>query len=331
MTASRPLCTITCVCSSSPVTMFPEVLKAGVCTRCDSWHKSSTSLEQTPDWITAAMRSFVPSERYDSAQQASVNTSTSVQFKRVANVESAGATHSSGGGGLALHKFDRVHVAFLISETLFVSTTSFMIGANPPDWRTKSRKFAQSPAMFPSAHTACSRTSSSGDCKSSTKSGKAPCSTTMRVWSAVPEAMLVSTQAASNWSLGCPTSLRSCTTRGTIPALMTSTMGGFLSTDSIFRNCCVALKTASKESEFKAWTMPGNASKTSGLGPSPSSMLEPPLVLNGCGPTPPGTSSVIRFFCNASSLVCLRSWMAASSRFLRASSASAAFLKPFCR
>merc|ERR1719188_2762373 len=71
---------------------------------------------------------------------------------------------------------------------------------SPPLCNTKSRKFGQSPAMLPNAHTACSRTSSFGDCNNSTNKGSAPCSTTTRVCSAVPEAMFVSTQAASNWS-----------------------------------------------------------------------------------------------------------------------------------
>ena len=45
----------------------------------------------------------------------------------------------------------------------------------------------------------CSRTYSSGDCSSCMREGMAPASMTARVWRVEPEAMLVNTQAASNW------------------------------------------------------------------------------------------------------------------------------------
>merc|ERR1740129_1092069 len=171
--------------------------------------------------MTAEMRSLEPSDKYDNAQQASVRTSTSTDEISVAKVGSAGVTHSRGGGGFPLQRFESVHVAFRKSDGLPVSPTILIIGFRPPLCKTKSRKLGQSPAMLPSAQTACSRTSSSGEISSSTNRGSAPCSTTTRVWSAVPEAMLVSTHAASNWRLGLLTSLRSWTKRGTMPALMT--------------------------------------------------------------------------------------------------------------
>ena len=55
------------------------------------------------------------------------------------------------------------------------------------------------PAMFPRAHTACSLTDISSEFSSWIKCGTAPAFTTAFVWSLVPEAMLVSAHAASNW------------------------------------------------------------------------------------------------------------------------------------
>ena len=53
--------------------------------------------------------------------------------------------------------------------------------------------------MFPSAQMACSCTSTLGeDASSLQKIGTAPAETTVRVWAAVPLAMLVRAQADSN-------------------------------------------------------------------------------------------------------------------------------------
>lgn len=57
----------------------------------------------------------------------------------------------------------------------------------------------ESPAMLPSAHTACSCTSSLLELSNSMNMGTAPASITIRVCSDVPEAMFVSAQAASNY------------------------------------------------------------------------------------------------------------------------------------
>jgi len=54
--------------------------------------RSSTSRGQTPASITAWILSFVPSERYDSAQHASVKTSSSFEWIRRARAGSAGLT-----------------------------------------------------------------------------------------------------------------------------------------------------------------------------------------------------------------------------------------------
>mmetsp|Transcript_2162 Transcript_2162/g.6388 ORF Transcript_2162/g.6388 Transcript_2162/m.6388 type:complete len:229 (+) Transcript_2162:322-1008(+) len=66
-----------CVWRSSPVTMLPTVRSAGVWTDGLGCISSSTSRRQTPASITAWIFSFGPSERYESAQHASVRTSSS--------------------------------------------------------------------------------------------------------------------------------------------------------------------------------------------------------------------------------------------------------------
>jgi hypothetical protein len=55
--------------------------------------RSSTSRGQTPASITAWILSFVPSERYESAQQASVKTSSSFEWIRPTRAGSAGLTY----------------------------------------------------------------------------------------------------------------------------------------------------------------------------------------------------------------------------------------------
>lgn len=113
---------------SSPVTIFPTVRRAGMRTEGDGclknvievqtsdvqqnrnhksqnlvqrsivWKEStthsnsSTSRGHTPASITAWILSFVPSERYESAQHASVKTSSSLEWIRRARAGSAGLT-----------------------------------------------------------------------------------------------------------------------------------------------------------------------------------------------------------------------------------------------
>ena len=89
-----------------------------------------------------------------------------------------------------------------------------MSGASAPWPSTRSRQRGESPAMLPRAHTACSRTSSMGECSSWTKMGTAPASITTLVWSLVPEATFVRAQAASNCSCGRSPRCRNCTKRG---------------------------------------------------------------------------------------------------------------------
>mmetsp|Transcript_35273 Transcript_35273/g.112204 ORF Transcript_35273/g.112204 Transcript_35273/m.112204 type:complete len:263 (-) Transcript_35273:151-939(-) len=261
---------------------------------------------------------------------------------RLASVPSAGETHSKGGGGLPRQRLESVHVAFRIMDDFSDSRNTVMMGLRPPLCSTRSLKFGESPAMFPRAHTACSRTSSLGDCSSITKMGRAPCSTTTRVCSAVPEAMLVSTQAASNCRSGLPTSLRNTTRRGTIPAPMTSWIGGLCSMLRSFRNCCVALNCACGSSDISIWHKAGSWSSgqavpmpmTAATGAWPFCMAVEELASppgRASGNWPCGMALTMRFFCSASSRVSFRNCTVASSRFRRASSASTPFLKAFCR
>lgn len=66
-------------------------------------------------------------------------------------------------------KLERVQVAFLSMEILLFSFRMASRGWRAPCWRTKSRQVGESPAIFPSAQTACSRTSGTGDERRTTK------------------------------------------------------------------------------------------------------------------------------------------------------------------
>ena len=155
---------------------------------------SSTSRGQTPASMTAWILSLVPSERYESAQQASVRTSSSFDCIRRSRAGIAGfvcalrfrstletkitrmrkkmhytpmaqlmcTTCSNGGGGLPLQKFDNVHVAFLNIESFACSLNCASNGIKAPWLRTRSRHLGESPATFPNAQTAYN---SKGDCQ----------------------------------------------------------------------------------------------------------------------------------------------------------------------
>ena len=68
---------LTWVWTSSPVTILPTVRRAGVWTEYCGYIKSSTKRRQTPDSMTAWIFWLDPSDKYESAQQASVKTSGS--------------------------------------------------------------------------------------------------------------------------------------------------------------------------------------------------------------------------------------------------------------
>ena len=199
---SAPALMTACVCRSSPVTMLPTVRSAGVLTATCGCVSSSTTRRMTPASSTAARRSWSPSERYESAQSASVSTSLSCAWISAASVGSASRTLAKSGTGLPRQKFESVQVALRMKPSLASGTSRRSSGASAPESSTRSRATVPSPAMLPSAHTACSRTSSLSESSRRTKCGTAPAAMTACVCSVVPEAMFVSAQAASNCRRG---------------------------------------------------------------------------------------------------------------------------------
>lgn len=77
-----------------------------------------------------------------------------------------------------------------------------------------------SPAMLPRAHTDCSLMCMCGEDSREMKAGMAPPSTTALVCSEVPEAMLVSAQAASNCRAALSARPKNSTSLGMIPSSM---------------------------------------------------------------------------------------------------------------
>ncbi len=148
---------------------------------------------------------------------------------------------SKGGCGLPRQKLLSVHVALRNMVVFEFSVNCCMSGRKAPDANTISRHSAESPAIFPSAQTACSRTSSFVDKSSWQKIGTAPCWMTVRVSSDVPDAMFVKAHAASNCNVGFSSRFNSSTKTGTTPSWMTSRIGGFFSIESNFRNFITAL------------------------------------------------------------------------------------------
>eukprot|EP00900_Chrysochromulina_parva_P000521 jgi/Chrpa1/1046/Chrysochromulina_OHIO_Genome00008497-RA len=195
---------------------------------------------QMPVSSTAWIFSFEPSQRCKSAQQASASTSSSSDEMSCASTGSAGATMCQAGCGLPRHRLESVQVPRRSIEILDWGFSCSSSGARAWCERTRSRVSGESPAMLPSAHTACSRTSSFGDVRSCTRMGTAPLEITARVCSDVPAAMFVSAQAASDWSIGLSANCRNCTKRGTTPAAITSVIGGVFGMLRSSRNCVTA-------------------------------------------------------------------------------------------
>ena len=93
--------------------------------------------------------------------------------------------------------------------------------------------------------------------------GTAPESMTTPVFSEVPDAMLVSAHAASNWSCGNSSRFRNSTKYGTTPARITSSIGGARSMERSLRNCVVASSCACALSVFTPCTIWGKDSSCS--------------------------------------------------------------------
>mmetsp|Transcript_43523 Transcript_43523/g.120355 ORF Transcript_43523/g.120355 Transcript_43523/m.120355 type:complete len:209 (-) Transcript_43523:205-831(-) len=205
-----------------------------------------------------------------------------------ARIGRAGVTMLHAGCGFPRHRLDSVHVAFRNIDIFEFGLSCSTSGWRTPCVRTKSRHSGESPAMLPSAHTACSRTSSFGLMRSCTKMGTAPLAITTRVCSEVPEAMFVSAQALSNCSIGLSPICRNWTKRGTTPAAMTSSIGGERSMLSSFRNCVTAGSCRLGSSE---WTP-----STRAVGLASSQACEPTLWVSGVAPGMGMLAAPKRFF-----------------------------------
>mmetsp|Transcript_10966 Transcript_10966/g.33395 ORF Transcript_10966/g.33395 Transcript_10966/m.33395 type:complete len:265 (+) Transcript_10966:1114-1908(+) len=255
-----------------------------------------------------------------------------------ASVGSATRTRLKSGGGLPRHRLDSVQVALRSMLRLVLSDSCLSSGSSAPARMTRSRHGGESPAMFPSAHTACSRTSWFGDVSSSTKMGTAPLLMTTSVWSVVPEAMFVSAQAASNcrceWSLR----RRNSTNLGTTPALITSWMGGWRSMLKSRRKFMVIWCCTAGSFDFRPSTISGilaifiasaasMVAPPSAPGAAPGAAATAPIIGCAAGAIRPAASVVRRRWFRRSSRLFLRIWMDVSSRRRRASSWSTPFLK----
>mmetsp|Transcript_11535 Transcript_11535/g.27666 ORF Transcript_11535/g.27666 Transcript_11535/m.27666 type:complete len:254 (-) Transcript_11535:129-890(-) len=225
-----------------------------------------------------------------------------------ASVGSAPLTCSNGGCGFPRQKFDSVHVALRSIEMRVVFGSSCLSsGISALCESTRSRSFAESPAMLPRAHTACSRTSSLGELRSCTNMGTAPRSTQTCVCSEVPDAMLVNAHAASNCRVGRCHLERNSTKRGTTPALITCWMGGLRSMESSLRNSRVASSCVWSSGAYSAWVISGS------LATSSCEASAPPRA------SPPPESPTLRRRFSFSSVFCLRSSTVLRTRCMRAS------------
>ena len=247
-------------------------------------------------------------------------TSSSFEKMSWANTERAGATSCQLGCGLPRQRFESVHVALRSIDIFEFGLSCSSSGWSAPCVSTRSRHSGESPAMLPSAHTACSRTSSFGLSSSWTKIGTAPLAMTTRVCSDVPDAMFVSAHALSNCSIGLSPHCRNCTKRGTTPAAITSSIGGERSMLSSLRNCVTAGSCAFGSSE---WTP-----STSCCGLASCHAWLPTVGCSGPGMPPggvapaPGVVRMSRRFCSCSCFLSLRIEIVVSSLPLRNSSPS---------
>ena len=255
-----------------------------------------------------------------------------------ANTERAGATSCQLGCGLPRQRFESVHVALRSIDIFEFGLSCSSSGWSAPCVSTRSRHSGESPAMLPSAHTACSRTSSFGLLSSCTKIGTAPLSITCAVWSAVPEAMFVRAHAASNCSCGFACAVRNSTKRGTTPDWITSSIGGLRSMESSFLNHVTPWSWASPSGELMACTFSGRArsfsamSGLAGAGASPPTCTGVPTAALPAASGAAGAAPCVRLFARrASSRFSLRTTMRVSSRLRRLSSESMPFLKFFLR
>mmetsp|Transcript_42248 Transcript_42248/g.95555 ORF Transcript_42248/g.95555 Transcript_42248/m.95555 type:complete len:240 (+) Transcript_42248:336-1055(+) len=137
-------------------------------------------------------------------------------------------------------------------------------GGTPPAASAWSLLAGESPAMFPNAQIACSRTCARGAVLSRRmKAGMAPASRTADVCSEDPEAMLVRAHPASSCNTGSPSSPKKPTSVGTQPASTTTWMGGSFSMLRNLRTCSTADRRVSGSLESMSFSSPGSSASFS--------------------------------------------------------------------
>ena len=183
-----------CVASSDPDIIELIARMPGRRTASGPDLQSSTRRGTAPAMHTVSIISLGPSERYEIAHAASACTSESSSVSSFARSGTAGATSLSCGCGLPRTRLESAHVPLRVGEILPSAATRSRKAQRSGSAfcaSTRSRIFGWSPAMLPTAHTACSATSMFADESSCTSGGSASASTTAAHCDDVPEAMLV--------------------------------------------------------------------------------------------------------------------------------------------
>jgi hypothetical protein len=128
--------------------------------------------------------------------------SSSASSSHDVKLEQKARTCSRGGCGLPRQRLLIVHAVLRIVDKFdSLLVTRAIRAGRAPKSKTRLRLAGESPAIFPSAHAACSRLPACLHDSSEINSGTAPASMTCCVCAAVPEAMLVRIQAASYCSI----------------------------------------------------------------------------------------------------------------------------------
>eukprot|EP00962_Isochrysis_galbana_P042827 scaffold16094_cov124-Isochrysis_galbana.AAC.3 len=112
--------------------MLPAVRSAGVCTDAGGWPINSTIRAQMPVSSTFWILSLGPSDRYESAQQASASTSSSLEKMSCARIGRAPTTCAHCGCGFPRHRLDKVHVAFLSIDIFELGCSCSRSGDSAP-------------------------------------------------------------------------------------------------------------------------------------------------------------------------------------------------------
>mmetsp|Transcript_22719 Transcript_22719/g.45930 ORF Transcript_22719/g.45930 Transcript_22719/m.45930 type:complete len:282 (-) Transcript_22719:499-1344(-) len=229
-TGSAPASITACVCSSVPETTFPNTRSASLFTLFSWCSMSLTRRGMTPKSTTTWMSSLFPSESAASAVPQFESTSESSVCSMRSRVGSMGRSCSTSGFGLPRHKFENSHVQTRVMVSVMRETSSDAssrrrLSTTCPPASTSSRRGTESPEMFPSPHSACSRTSARSAWRSLRNAGITPCCVQCCVCVKSPETTLASAHAASSWRSGCAVRSKKEMRGGITPASITAWMG----------------------------------------------------------------------------------------------------------